>query len=204
MTAPCCRSFLARAGGPHEAGCPAAQPKAATPGAVYIDPGDGELVQLLPASAWDPDRWGPPAALPVVRILAPGACDRWTKPGEIAQRDLTGLTLVPEHVFKVLVECCARAVEDLPVGTWGDENGARCPWPIAARKVRALAGADGSVKVVDAPRRCEACGAQVLSDDSARLHFLACAVLPEKRRRGEEGVEAVERKVEELLARGVR
>lgn len=36
------------------------------------------------------------------------------------------------------IEECARAVEALPEGTWGDESGERCPWPIAARAVRAL------------------------------------------------------------------
>ena len=30
-------------------------------------------------------------------------------------------------------EACAKAVEALPRGTWGDESGERCPWPIAAR-----------------------------------------------------------------------
>lgn len=115
MSAPCCRSFLVRAGGPHEAGCAAAAGPSA--GAVYLDPGDGELVQVLPASAWDPDRWGPPAPLPVVRVLVRGKDDRWTKPGEVAQRDLAGWTLVPERVLDALRwpdRRCARCGEKVP------------------------------------------------------------------------------------------
>lgn len=37
-------------------------------------------------------------------------------------------------------EACAKAVEALPRGTWGDESGERCPWPIAARAIRERQG----------------------------------------------------------------
>lgn len=70
-------------------------------GAVYLDPGDGELVQVLPASEWRHERWGPlTAGLAVVRILV--AAPRNEGAGEVAQRDLAGWTLVPERALAAL------------------------------------------------------------------------------------------------------
>lgn len=67
------------------------QARAAASGSVYRDPRDGEVVQVLRASAWDPERWGPLTdGLAVVEVLKPGRGDHYTRPGEVAQRDLAG------------------------------------------------------------------------------------------------------------------
>lgn len=88
-------------------------------GAVYLDPADGELVQVLPASAWREDRWGPlTAGLAVVKILVP--IDRCEREGAIAQRDLTGWTRVPE---RVIAEIRARTAPSATGGCGECEGG---------------------------------------------------------------------------------
>lgn len=95
---------------PPEPACSEALGPAAT-GSLYLDPADGELVQVLPPSAWLPERWGPPADLPVVGILAPAPRSR-NKPGEVAQRDLTGWARVPPAALEALEALRALAGAD--------------------------------------------------------------------------------------------
>lgn len=70
------------------------------PGSLYLDPGDGELVQVLPPSAWDPERWGPATAgLTVCRVLA--SAPRHEATGEVVQRDLRGCLRIRDAAGRV-------------------------------------------------------------------------------------------------------
>lgn len=82
------------------AGSPAAARPVTAPGALYLDPADGELVQVLPATAWDPERWGPATAgLTVCRVLA--SAPRHEATGEVVQRDLGGCLLLRDAAGRV-------------------------------------------------------------------------------------------------------
>jgi hypothetical protein len=89
----------------------------AAPGAVYLDPADGELVRVLPASAWLPDRWGPrEARLTVVKIM--NAASGYEREGEICQRDLSRCVLLIDGAGEVPAALRALA---------GAEGGERSP-----------------------------------------------------------------------------
>lgn len=69
------------------------------PGELYLDL-DGELVQVLPPSAWDPERWGPAEpGLTVCRVLA--SAPRHEATGEVVQRDLRGCLLLRDAAGRV-------------------------------------------------------------------------------------------------------